>query len=162
MDPVVVMGVSASGKSEVGRRIADQLDARFVDGDDLHPQANVTKMAAGEPLDDADRAPWLDAVAGILASPSGGVVVACSSLKVAYRNRLRVGAGRPIRFVHLDVSEPELRRRIEARTDHFMPPSLLAGQLATLEWPGGEPDVAVVSADVGLDDVVASAVSSLR
>ncbi len=162
MDPVVVMGVSASGKTVVGRRIADQLDARFVDGDDLHPEANVTKMAAGQPLDDADRAPWLDAIAGTLADPSGGVLVACSSLKVAYRDRLRAGAGRPIRFVYLDVSEPELRRRIEARTDHFMPPSLLADQLATLEWPGDEPDVTVVAADAGLDEVVASAVSSLR
>lgn len=159
--PIVVMGVSAAGKSVIGAGLADRLGARFVDGDDLHPPANVAKMAAGDPLDDADRAPWLDAIGAVLADSVGGVVIACSALKAAYRARLRLGAGRPIRFVHLDVAEVELQRRIAARTDHFMPPSLLADQLATLEWPGDERDVIVVDAAQPIDEVVGRVVAAL-
>lgn len=160
MTSIVVMGVSASGKTEVGRRLATALDVGFVDGDDLHPPTNVAKMTSGVPLTDTDREPWLDAVAAVLTG--GGVVVACSALRRSYRDRLRAGAGREIRVLHLDVSEPELRRRIERRVDHFMPPSLLADQLATLEDPRGEPDVTVIDADRGLDHVVDDALASLR
>ena len=161
MEPIVVMGVAASGKSVVGRAVADALGLEFVDGDDLHPPANVAKMSSGTALTDDDRAPWLDAIATVLAESTDGVVVACSALRIAYRDRLRRGAGRPIRFVHLDVGEDELRRRIEGRPDHFMPPSLLSDQLATLEWPGDEPDVAVVAGDRSRDEVVASALDSV-
>ena len=156
-----MMGVAASGKSVVGRAVADALGLEFVDGDDLHPPANVAKMSSGTALTDDDRAPWLDAIATVLAESTDGVVVACSALRIAYRDRLRRGAGRPIRFVHLDVGEDELRRRIEGRPDHFMPPSLLSDQLATLEWPGDEPDVAVVAGDRSRDEVVASALDSV-
>ena len=157
----VVMGVSASGKTEIGRRLAAGLAVPFIDGDDLHPLANVAKMSAGRPLDDTDREPWLDAVAAALAGAPHGVVIACSSLKASYRTRLRHGAGRPLRFVHLDASEAELRRRIEARAGHFMPASLLTDQLATLEWPGAEPDVGVVAADFSPDVVTAAALAVL-
>ena len=156
-----MMGVAASGKSVVGRAVADALGLEFVDGDDLHPPANVAKMSSGTALTDDDRAPWLDAIATVLAESTDGVVVACSALRIAYRDHLRRGAGRPIRFVHLDVGEDELRRRIEGRPDHFMPPSLLSDQLATLEWPGDEPDVAVVAGDRSRDEVVASALDSV-
>lgn len=156
MVPIVVMGVSAAGKTVVGAALAAELDLEFVDGDDLHPAANVAKMSAGIPLTDADRAPWLDAIAERLAHDPP-VVVACSALRRIYRDRLRAGAGRPIRFVHLDVDETALQHRIAARTDHFMPPSLLADQLATLESPAGEPDVAIVDADRPVDEVVVSA-----
>lgn len=161
MTAVVLMGVSASGKTEIGRRLAAHLAVPFIDGDDLHPPANVAKMSAGIPLDDADRAPWLDTVAAALAEAPHGVVVACSSLKASYRTHLRLGAQRPLRFVHLDVTEAELRRRIEARVGHFMPASLLTDQLATLEWPGAEPDVGVVAADCLPDAVTAAALSVL-
>ena len=159
--PIVVMGVSAAGKSMIGSGIADRLGVRFVDGDDLHPPTNVAKMTAGEPLTDDDREPWLDAIAALLGEASAGVVVACSALRASYRSRLRAGAGRPIRFVHLEVAEAELQRRIAARTDHFMPPSLLADQLATLEWPGDEPDVVVIDAGHRIDEVVAGATAAL-
>lgn len=139
---VVVMGVSASGKSSFGAALADAMHARFLDADDLHPPANRRKMVAGIALDDADRRGWLNAVAVWMAKrmeddESG--VVACSALRRRYRDRLRA-AGDGVRFVYLRVPEAELGRRIRRR-EHFMPPSLLGSQLDTLEDPSGEPDV---------------------
>lgn len=131
---VVVMGVSGSGKSTVGVLLAERLGLPFVDGDDLHPEANVAKMAAGTPLTDDDRWGWLDAVAEVLARP-GGVVVAASVLRRAYRDRVRAGAP-GTRFVLLHGTHELLRSRMEARVDHFMPATLLASQLATLELLG--------------------------
>ncbi|WP_308491670.1 gluconokinase [Microbacterium terrisoli] len=130
LPPIVVMGVSASGKSSVGTALAARLGVPFVDGDDLHPRANVVKMASGVPLVDEDRWPWLDAVADRLAQ--GAVVVACSALKRAYRDRLRTRAPHTV-FVHLAGSADVLERRIGSRPGHFMPPSLLQSQLDTLE-----------------------------
>ena len=135
---VVVMGVSGCGKSTLAAGLAQALDARFVDADDLHPAANVARMARGEALTDADRAPWLDRVAQVLAD-GAPVVVACSALKRAYRDRLRAAGG--VRFLYLAVPRAELAARMQARKGHFMPPTLLDSQLATLEVPG--PDEAV-------------------
>lgn len=129
---IVVMGVSASGKSTVGRALAQRLRVEFVDADDLHPRANVEKMAAGVPLEDADRWPWLDATADRLASAPTGVVVACSALKRSYRDRIRARAGRTL-FVHLEGDPDLLMARSRERVGHFMPSSLLASQCATLE-----------------------------
>ncbi|MET0725240.1 MAG: gluconokinase [Leifsonia sp.] len=137
-DQVVVMGVSAAGKSSVGIALAGLLGARFVDADDLHPAANVARMAAGVPLSDGDRGPWLDAVGAELAAAAdhdpagGGLVVACSALKRAYRDRIRHSAPGTF-FVHLDGDPELLAARAAARTGHFMPPSLLASQLEILE-----------------------------
>ncbi|HEX4400042.1 MAG TPA: gluconokinase [Galbitalea sp.] len=128
---IVVMGVAGCGKTVVGGLLASKLGYRFVDADDLHPAANVTKMAGGTPLDDDDRWPWLDAVGGTLAQ-CPGIVVACSALKRAYRDRLRTRAG-DITFVHLVGSPELLARRIASRSEHFMPTSLLESQLRTLE-----------------------------
>ena len=154
------MGVSAAGKTSVGRELARRLNARFIDADDLHPAANVAKMAGGEPLTDADRHPWLDAVAATLRR-ADGVVVACSALKRSYRDRLR-GDDIEIGFVLLDVPRDVLERRIDARVDHFMPPSLLDDQLATLEQPGAdETDVVVVPAVDPLAAVAAAAAAAL-
>lgn len=142
---LVVMGVSGSGKSHVGAALAAALGAHFLDADDLHPKANLHKMAAGVPLDDRDRMPWLDAVAAwITARQEGGgiCVVACSALRRNYRERLRAAAHR-VRFVYLRVPEAELRRRMEHR-EHFMPPTLLRSQLDTLEIPEAEADVLTV------------------
>jgi gluconokinase len=143
---IVVMGVSGCGKTTVGRALADARGAVFIDADDLHPPENVARMAAGVPLDDEARAPWLDAVAAAIAARTEAgdeVVVACSALTRSYRDRLR--AAGPLRFVLLDAPEPVLRERLAERAGHFMPASLLADQLDTLERPGpDEPDAVVV------------------
>ena len=129
---VVVMGVSGSGKSTVGALVAAELGVVFVDGDALHPAANVAKMASGIPLTDADREPWLDAVGRTLAEGAAdGLVLACSALKRAYRDRIRSHAPATL-FAALDGTEGELAARM-VRPGHFMPPSLLASQLATLQ-----------------------------
>jgi len=130
---IVVMGVSGSGKSTVGRLIAERLDIAFADADDLHPAANVEKMAAGIPLTDDDRAPWLALVGCTLAqSDRVGVVVACSALKRVYRDLIRDSAPRAI-FAELQARPEVLRARMAVREGHFMPASLLESQLATLE-----------------------------
>ncbi|MBW9120457.1 gluconokinase [Microbacterium trichothecenolyticum] len=137
---VVVMGVSASGKSSVGAELARLMGARFVDADDLHPAANVAKMSAGVPLQDEDRWPWLDAVAATLVD-ADRPVVACSALKRSYRDRLRAAAPGVV-FVHLTGSAELLAARARGREGHFMPPALLRSQLDTLE-PLGEDEVGV-------------------
>lgn len=130
---VVVMGVSGSGKSTVGALLAAELHCPFADADDLHTAAARAKMAAGQPLDDADRLPWLDLVGQWLAAHEDGVV-ACSALRRAYRDQLRRHAPDLV-LAYLRLSEPELRDRMRARVGHFMPAALLASQLATLEPP---------------------------
>lgn len=153
--PVVVMGVSASGKSSVARALADALGCPFVEGDDLHPAANVAKMKAGHPLTDADRAPWLDAVGAAIAR-DGWTVASCSALKRAYRDRLRRVAPRAA-FLLLDAPEPVLATRIAGRRGHFMPPSLLASQLATLEPPAGGERALILDATQPIDANVEAA-----
>lgn len=158
---IVVMGVSGCGKTSVGEGLAAHLGAPFVEGDALHPDANVAKMAAGVPLTDEDRWPWLRAIAArIAAEPAPTVVVSCSSLKRAYRDLLRAEAGRPVGFVYLHGSEPVLSARMKARQGHFMPAALLASQFATLEDPRGEPGVAAVEIDASVDAVIAEAIAA--
>ena len=130
---VVVMGVSGSGKSTVGRLAAEALGAPFVDGDDLHPPANVAKMTAGIPLTDEDRGPWLLEVGRRLAAAGPeGIVIACSALKRAYRDMIRAEAPGAV-FAELDGTRELLAERLTDRPGHFMPASLLDSQLATLE-----------------------------
>jgi len=131
---LVVMGVSGTGKSTVGRALAQRLGLGFVEGDDHHPQANIDKMAAGVPLDDEDRWPWLSELGRQVAEADGPVVLTCSALKRSYRDLLRRSAGeRPVLFVHLAGTREVLLPRMSARERHFMPSSLLDSQLATLE-----------------------------
>lgn len=161
---IVVMGVSGSGKTAVGRALAHRWGASFVDADDLHPPENVERMAAGRALDDAARGPWLDAVADAIARPrSGGgqLVVACSALRRRYRARLREAG--PLQFVLLDAPESVVRERLAERTGHFMPASLLADQLATLEHPGpDEPDAVIVDASGPLPTVLERVDAAVR
>ncbi|UEL28119.1 gluconokinase [Pseudarthrobacter sp. L1SW] len=131
--PIVVMGVSGSGKSTVGAALAARLGARFKDADDLHPLPNVEKMATGTPLTDEDRWPWLRLVGAELAAEHPhGIVVACSALKRAYRDAIRAAAP-STRFILLTVDPSVLKERLVQRPGHFMPPSLLTSQLETLE-----------------------------
>ena len=124
------MGVSGCGKSSLGGALAAALALPFTDADDLHPAANRAKMAAGQPLTDADRWPWLLAVGTVLAKSAG--VVACSALRRSYRDRLRDTAG-PVQFLHLVAPREVIAERLAARRGHFMPIALLDSQLATLE-----------------------------
>ena len=128
---LVVMGVAGSGKSTVGARLADTLQRPFLDADDLHTTAARARMAAGIPLQDTDRWPWLDRVGVWLAGHPDGVAC-CSALRRAYRDRLRQHAP-DVLFVLLDVPEPVLTERLTARVGHFMPVEMLRSQLATLE-----------------------------
>lgn len=159
--PLVVMGVAGAGKSTIGARLAERLGARFVDADELHPPANRAKMARGEPLDDADRAPWLAALHAVLAASAAGghpVVLACSALKVAHRNVLLAGVP-GARLVYLRADRAVLAARLAARRHHFFPPALLDSQLAALEEPD---DALVVDAARSVEEVVAEIVAAAR
>jgi gluconokinase len=172
---LVVMGVSGCGKSTLAQDLAGRLGLTMVDGDDLHGPASVAKMAAGVPLDDADRWPWLDRVGAFLAgattataTPTAGTagrVVACSALKRAYRDRIRARAP-GVRFVFLTGSADMIRARLAGRTGHYMPSGLLESQLSTLETPGqDESDVIAVSIDQpvsALSDYIVSCINESK
>ncbi|MFM9273594.1 gluconokinase [Pseudarthrobacter sp. NKDBFgelt] len=133
--PMVIMGVSGSGKSTVGALLGQRLGIGFIDGDDLHPVENKEKMRAGIPLDDDDRWPWLQAIGRTLASQQqvgNGVIVACSALKRRYRDLLREHAPEVL-FLHLEGSVDTLTARMATRNHEFMPARLLASQLEALE-----------------------------
>ena len=146
--PIVVMGVSGSGKSTIGDLLARRLERAFIDGDSLHPQSNRDKMAAGHALDDADRAPWLEIIGLKLAETNHAgspIVLACSALKRSYRDLIRAHEPSTL-FVHLSGGKSLIGERMSARAHEFMPASLLASQLATLEEPGS--DERVLTADI--------------
>jgi len=148
---VVVMGVSGCGKSTLGERLAAILGWPFDEGDRFHPPANIEKMSAGLPLEDADRWPWLESLAGRIGDKEAAgtsSLMSCSSLKRAYRDLLRTGAPR-VRFVHVYGDQATLTARLAGRKGHFFPPELLASQYAALEPLGPDEDGFVV--DVALD-----------
>lgn len=158
---LLVMGVSGSGKSTIGARLAEALGLPFADADAFHPPANVAKMSAGIALADADRWPWLDALGAWLAAQPAGGVIACSALKRAYRDRLR-GAVPGLRIVHL-AGEPEMiASRQAARENHFMPPSLMASQFATLEAPGPDEAALILNITAPPEAIIAAATAQLR
>lgn len=140
---VVVMGVAGSGKSTVAAGLHSLLGWPFMEGDSLHPDSNVSKMSAGDPLTDEDREPWLDQcrvwLDACAASGTGGIL-SCSALKRAYRDRLRSGGTRPV-FIFLRVERDVLADRLKRRRGHFMPVSLLGSQMETLEPPDHDEDV---------------------
>jgi gluconokinase len=150
---VIVMGVSGAGKTTVGKALAQALGWRFVDADDLHPKSNIAKMAAGVPLTDEDRWPWLQVLRGVMEDALArgeSLVMACSALKRAYRKVLEVDPSQ-VRWVFLNAPHDVLARRLAQRHGHFMPPSLLDTQLAALEVP---PDALEVDVSPPPDVVV--------
>ena len=162
---VVVMGVSGSGKTTIGRALGVRLDWRFRDGDEFHGPANIEKMRAGEPLDDADRAPWLAAIARWMdarSRESVPAIIACSALKWRYRDFLR--EHRPqVWFLYLRVPRAELERRLQTRHHPFMSASLLDSQLQALEEPDGhEPRTIALDAADDVNAVVESVLRELR
>ncbi len=152
---LVIMGVSGCGKSSVGVGLATELGMIYRDGDDLHPLENVAKMRAGVALNDADRWPWLDRVGWILKTQAP-VIVGCSALKRAYRDRIRAAAGGSVCFVHLAGSKDVIAGRMAQRQGHYMPLSLLDSQFAALEPPEAEEKAISVSIDRPLNAIVAA------
>lgn len=161
---VIIMGVSASGKSSLGPLLAKALHCRFLEGDAFHDTANVEKMRGGQPLQDEDRWPWLDRIGAELnaaVARDGVGVAACSALKRRYRDRLQAMVQFPAVFVFLNANEAELARRLKARAGHYMPPSLLASQLQALEAPGRDEPALVLDAEQSLGDLCDSALAWL-
>ncbi|HYJ54558.1 MAG TPA: gluconokinase [Mycobacterium sp.] len=152
--PIVVMGVSGSGKSTVGAALAQRLHVPFADADDFHPEANVAKMTAGQALNDDDRYPWLEAIGDWLADHCGeGGVMSCSALKRAYRDQLRKHCPQ-VHFLHLSGSPEVIGHRQASRPGHFMPASLLASQFDTLEPLEADEHGVVIDVDQDIDAVV--------
>jgi gluconokinase len=160
---LVLMGVAGVGKSTVAAALSRRLGWELGEGDDLHPAANVALMAAGIPLTDEDRWPWLDRVAtwiGQRTCTGRSAVITCSALTAAYRDRLRTPA---VAFVYLHGSPEVIGARLAARRGHFLPAGLLASQLATLQPPLGEPEVLVVDVDAAtVDQIVDEVISGLH
>ncbi len=164
MTVVVVMGVSGSGKTTVAAMLAGALHCPFLEGDELHPPANVEKMRSGTPLSDADRLPWLRKIAeridGWRDRQESGVVT-CSALKRTYRDIL-IGDRPGVRLVYLKGSRDLIQRRMAARHEHFMPVALLDSQFATLEEPALDEQAVVVSVDGQPAEIVADIMRQLR
>ena len=154
---IVVMGVSGSGKTTVGRALADELHYAFAEGDKFHSAANIAKMKGGVPLDDADRAPWLESLNRFVrqrAAEGVPTVLTCSALRRAYRDTLRNGTTpEQVRFVYLRADRTTLARRLKQRKGHYMPTSLLDSQLETLEEPD-DSEALIIDADRPVVEIV--------
>lgn len=155
------MGVSGSGKTTVGQRVAGALGLAFIEGDDFHPRSNVEKMRAGRPLTNADRLPWIDALAaGINARPrDSDVIVACSALTQPVRKRLRAGVTDAVQFILLSADPRIIQERLLQRPQHFMKHGMLASQLAALERPA---DAIVIDVSRPLDEVCADVAGAIH
>lgn len=162
---IIVMGVSGTGKSCVGQALALALNAKFIDGDDLHPRANIQKMASGQPLNDSDRAPWLERLSDVaysLQQKNEVGFLVCSALKKQYRDRLREG-NQSIRFLWLTGDYDLVLSRMQQRAGHFMPESLLKSQFATLETPDAqEPDIIPIDISPDIAGVVEHCIAALE
>jgi len=164
MTVIVMMGVSGSGKTTIAKGIAEREGWKLVEGDAFHPPANIAKMKAGTPLNDADRLPWLHAIAAEidrLRAQGESAVVACSALKRVYRDIL-IGARSDVVLVYLQGSRALIAGRLAARKGHFMPSSLLDSQFAALEEPGPDERPVTVSIDADPDMVVQNVFDRLR
>lgn len=162
---VVVMGVAGSGKTTIGRALARRLGGEFIEGDSFHPQSNIDRMRSGQPLSDDDRSIWLTRLSREIArrksaGASVPTVLSCSALKKSYRARLRE-ADRGLRLIYLTGSQDLLRERLVRRQDHFMPPTLLASQLSTLEPPQEDESPIIVDISSSADEIVGHVVRVL-
>ncbi|HEY9263430.1 MAG TPA: gluconokinase [Mycobacterium sp.] len=157
--PIVVMGVSGSGKSTVGAALAQRLRVPFADADDFHPPANLAKMTSGEALDDDDRYPWLEAIGQWLAAHPDGGVMSCSALKRKYRDQLRRHRA-DVEFLHLSGTPEVIGRRQASRPGHFMPASLLASQFDTLEPLAPDERGISIDVDQNIDSIIESYVAA--
>jgi len=161
---IVVMGVAGSGKTTIASGLAETLGVPFVEGDSLHPVANVKKMAAGIPLTDDDRWPWLEAIGERIEMEritGHGVVVSCSALRHAYRDCLRKQVHGTVQFILLDGSRELIGDRMEKRKGHFMPPALLDSQFATLEKPTPDEDAVILDISHPIPALLAEAAKSV-
>ena len=161
---VVVMGVCASGKTTIGEHLAKKLGRKFIDGDDLHPRANIQKMASGQPLNDDDRKPWLERIrdaAYSLESKNEHGIIVCSALKKIYRDQIRDG-NENVSFLFLDGSKELILERMRARQGHFMKENMVNSQFETLERPENEPRTIFVDIDATIEEVVANAAELIR
>ncbi len=159
--PIVVMGVSGSGKSTVGAALAQRLRVPFADADDFHPPANIEKMSAGRALDDDDRFPWLERIGEWLAEHADGGVMSCSALKHRYRDQLRKHNPQTL-FLHLAGTPEVIGRRQASRPGHFMPASLLKSQFDTLEALGVDEHGITIDVDHSIDSIVDEYISQTR
>ncbi|HDR2786181.1 MULTISPECIES: gluconokinase [Enterobacter] len=162
---IILMGVSGTGKTTVGHAIAQQMGAKFIDGDDLHPRQNIVKMAASQPLDDNDRQPWLERISDVIFSleqkNESGVLV-CSALKKRYRDQLRKGSNK-VRFLWLTGDYGCILARMQQRKGHFMPEALLRSQFAALEAPdSSETDIVAIDIAPTVEQIVANALTLLE
>lgn len=157
---LVLMGISGSGKTVLAERLAARLGVPYAEADEFHPPANIAKMSSGTPLTDEDRWPWLESMRAWmdLEANSGGTVSTCSALKRSYRDLLRGAAGRVV-FLHVLAEPGVITERMQARTDHFMPASLLPSQLATLEVLAEDEDGRVLENSGSVDELVERALA---
>lgn len=161
---IIVMGVCACGKSTIGELLAKQTGRKFIDGDDLHPRANIQKMASGQPLNDEDRKPWLERIrdaAYSLESKNEHGVIVCSALKKQYRDQIREG-NQNVTFLFLDGSKELIMERMRARQGHFMKENMVNSQFETLERPDGEPQTPIIPIDCSVQEVVSCAIQALQ
>ncbi|MGL6316810.1 gluconokinase [Vibrio sp. WXL103] len=161
---VIVMGVCACGKSTIGEHLASRLGRKFIDGDDLHPRANIQKMSSGQPLNDEDRGPWLERIrdaAYSLENKNEHGIIVCSALKKKYRDQIREGNSN-VTFVFLDGDMDLILERMRMRKGHFMKENMVKSQFDALERPDGEPQTLIVSIEGSIDDVVERAAAQLQ
>ncbi|QEH45424.1 gluconokinase [Aggregatibacter actinomycetemcomitans] len=162
---IILMGVSSTGKTSVGTEVACRLGIKLIDGDDLHPRANIIKMGEGHPLNDEDRAPWLERIrdaAFSLEQKSEVGIIVCSALKKKYRDQIRDG-NRNVKFLFLQGSYDVILERMRQRKGHYMKESMLKSQFDTLEVPGAdEPDVIAIDINAPFEEVVARCVQALK
>jgi gluconokinase len=157
----IVMGVSGCGKTSVGEGLSQSTSIRFIDGDALHPKANVNKMSAGNPLTDQDRWPWLEAIGREFANSPEPLIIGCSALKRSYRDKIRDHAGAMVTFIHLTGTREIISKRMQARKHHFMPPSLLDSQFAALEPPAIDETSISIDIDQPLEAIIKQAAHHL-
>jgi len=160
---IIVMGVSGSGKSTIGYELALALNAKFIDGDDLHPKENILKMASGQPLNDDDRTPWLrrinDASFSLESRNENGVII-CSALKKKYREQIREG-NKHVIFLFLDGTKELIINRIHSRKGHFMKEEMLYSQFSILERPDNEPNTIVINIDNSIESIITQAITEI-